>query len=56
MITKAKSLLDFAGIWEDMPETAWKEFEQGVQQARKGLNASLKKRIWKLYKVKELKN
>ncbi len=48
MATKAKKLLDFTGIWKDMPETAWKEFKQGVQHARKGLNKSMKKRIARL--------
>lgn len=44
----SKSLLDYAGIWADMPETAWKEFEKGVQDARKGINKGFKKRIAKL--------
>mgnify|MGYP001619196175 CR=1 FL=1 len=45
---KKKHLSDFAGIWADMPESAWKEFEFHVLEARKGLNASLKKRIERL--------
>lgn len=46
--TPSKSLFDYAGIWADMPETAWKEFEGHVKDARKGINASLKKRIARL--------
>lgn len=45
---KKKHLFDYAGIWADMPETAWKEFEGHVQAARKGLNESMKKRIARL--------
>ena len=45
---KKKHLFDYAGIWADMPEEEWKQFEQGVQQARKGLNESMKKRIARL--------
>ena len=53
MTRKAKSLFDYAGIWADMPETTWKEFEKGVQQARQGLNKSMDKRIKRLLKNKQ---
>ena len=42
---KAKKLTDYAGIWADIPEKRWEEFEIAVKEARKGLGASLKKRI-----------
>ena len=42
---KGKKLTDYAGIWADIPEKEWREFEQHVKEARKGLNRSLKKRI-----------
>ena len=42
---KGKTLFDCAGAWEDMPEDEWKLFERRVNDARKNLNASLKKRI-----------
>lgn len=42
---KKKKLTDYAGIWADMPEKRWEEFESAVEEARKGLSASLRKRI-----------
>ena len=43
--TKKKKLTDYAGIWADIPEKKWEEFEAAVGEARKGLGTSLKKRI-----------
>ncbi|MBI2549797.1 antitoxin VapB family protein [Candidatus Woesearchaeota archaeon] len=40
-----KKLTDYAGLWADVPEKAWKELELNVAEARKGLSESLKKRI-----------
>ena len=42
---KKRDIADFAGLWADMPEGEWKELEANVRKARKGLNASLKRRI-----------
>ncbi|MBI2142842.1 hypothetical protein HYU20_00685 [Candidatus Woesearchaeota archaeon] len=42
---KGKKLTDYAGIWADMPEDEWKLFERRVNEARKNLNASQKRRI-----------
>ena len=36
---KKKHLLDYAGIWADIPEKEWKEFEEKIAEARKGLNS-----------------
>lgn len=43
--TGKKKLTDYAGIWAGIPEKRWKEFEAAVEEARKGLGTSLKKRI-----------
>jgi predicted CopG family antitoxin len=42
-----RKLTDFAGIWADVPESEWKEFEAHVENARKGLSTSLQKRLRK---------
>lgn len=47
---KKKHLLDHAGIWADIPEKEWKEFEQNlnkrVQKQLKGLKKWTKKTEW----------
>lgn len=42
---KGKKLTDYAGVWANMPEKKWKEFEADVVEARKGLDLSLKRRM-----------
>ena len=42
---KKNSILDYAGIWADVPEKEWKEFEQRVVGARKGLSQSIKRKV-----------
>lgn len=42
---KKKHLLDYAGIWEEVSENEWKEFEKSVKAARSGLHDSMKKSI-----------
>ncbi len=42
---KKKHLLDYAGIWEEVPDDEWKEFERSIKAARSGLHDSMKKRI-----------
>jgi len=43
--TKKKHLLDFAGMWSDIPEKEWNEFENKVKSVRTDMNSSFKKRI-----------
>lgn len=42
---KKKHLLDYGGVWEEMPEKDWELMEKNIREARKGLNASSKKRV-----------
>ena len=42
--SKKKKLTDYAGIWADVPEKDWKEFEENVARARKGIDSSMQQR------------
>ena len=45
-----RSLLDCAGIWENIPGKKWKVIESNISKAGKGISESLKKRIGALHK------
>ncbi len=45
---KKRNLLDYAGIWADVSDKEWKDFEHKVSEVRKGINNSLKNRIEEL--------
>jgi hypothetical protein len=36
---RRRKLTDFAGLWADIPEKEWKEFETKVKEAKKGLGS-----------------
>jgi len=42
---KKGKLTDYAGVWSDMSHDEWQELTGHVEHARKGLAASLRKRI-----------
>lgn len=42
---KKKNLIDFAGIWSDMPESELKALKRRVEQARKGIGKGIRRSI-----------
>lgn len=40
---KKKTLFDYAGVWADIPDEGWREFEQKIEEARKERNL---KQFW----------
>jgi predicted CopG family antitoxin len=42
---RKRDITEFAGLWADVPEKEWKEFDANVRRARKGMNASFKRRV-----------
>ena len=42
---KEKKLFDYAGMWADVSADEFEELKKGVEEARKGINKSVRKRI-----------
>jgi len=42
---KKRNILDFAGLWSNMPGEEWEEIEDHIREVRKNLNESFRRKI-----------